>query len=70
MEITVVRHPKSGELYAVRKNADGDIVQAAGPLVDGDGKDRESLEMNIDNQGYAAFDDGEWLQAEFDKAGQ
>lgn len=61
-QITTIRHPRSGETYAVLLAADGTIVEAAGPLHHKDQRDEASLATwlmhNQDRE-----EDAAWLSA-------
>ena len=65
--ITTIRHPRSGETYAVEIYGDI-VVRAAGPLHYSDPTDWASLAQAIANAGTDAEDDGAWLQSELDAA--
>ena len=46
----VIRHPKSGELYAVHLDGVGTILRCGGPLHHSDPTDAESIRDYLDNQ--------------------
>lgn len=65
-ELGLVRHLKSGGLYAVERGAGGLIAKAAGPLPENDGqsyRDYATICDWIDNA-LDAEEDGEWLRHE------
>ena len=65
MDYTTIQHPRTGEVYAVEIDDDGQIVRAAGPLYWTDPRDSDSLQDIIDNQiGDTARDDAVWLTRE------
>lgn len=66
-EITTAQHPKTAEHYAVAVDEDGKIIEAAGPLYYKDPTDEDSLYGWLANS-FTAKEDGEWLQAEIDRA--
>lgn len=65
-EIGIAYHPRSGDLYAVRRAA-GVIIEAAGPVASDDPLDDDSLYQWLSNHADTAAEDGEWLQAAIDR---
>lgn len=61
-EYGTVKHPKSGDVYAVQI-IDGRIAQAAGPLHHKDPTDTGSIMQAIINN-PDANEDGAWLEGE------
>lgn len=59
-----IRHPTSGDTYAIEIDGLGEIVRASGPLHHEDPVDAVSLRDHIDHQGWQAEDDGTWLREE------
>lgn len=68
MTYTMLRHPKSGDVYAVEHNEAGTIIRAVGPLHYSDLSETDAHDMitNASNDSDAR-DDGDWLQAEITK---
>lgn len=62
MIYTTVKHPKSGEYYAVQMT-EGRIEKAAGPLHHSDPINTDAIEQAIVNN-LEADEDGEWLETE------
>ena len=61
MPYTTIKHPKSGETYAVEVDDLGSILGAAGPLHHSDPTDPESLAAYLANHSDTATDDARWL---------
>lgn len=61
--VTAMRHPKSGDLFAVEVDDDGQVVRAAGPLHHALPDDEQTLREWLDNAPDADLD-GEWLARE------
>ena len=59
----VIRHPKSGELYAVHLDGVGTILRCGGPLHHSDPTDAESIRDYLDNQDPEdTVNDALWLE--------
>lgn len=68
---TTIKHPRSGEVYAVEIGGSPEsVVRAAGPLHYKDPTDAESIRDYLDNQPQEDTEEnGQWLQAELDGFG-
>ena len=58
---TTIKHPQSGETYAVEMTEDGLILNVAGPLHHSDATDDAALSGWISNNSDTSADDAVWL---------
>lgn len=69
MSYTTIKHPTSGEVYAVELDDESRIIRAAGPLHHSDPTDTGSLQDYLDNQVSEDVEmDAAWLQDAIDTA--
>lgn len=65
MDYTTIQHPRTGEVYAVEIDDDGQIARATGPLHPTDPRDPQSVEWHLDNQDEdETREDAAWLKRE------
>ena len=65
MAYATVKHPTSGDVYAVELDESGAVVRAMGPLHHSDPTDTASLQDILDNQASGQTeDDAAWLRGE------